>query len=462
MATHHVIIGGGPAATNALETLREHDPQARITLVCDEPAHSRMALPYWLSSQIPREHTMTADDGYYDRLQIEARIGSRVTGIDHAAKQLSLANGESLGFDKLLVATGSSPTGLPVEGGELPGVQPLWTLDDTAGALSAVDGKSEPRVVLVGAGFIGFIVLNAMHKRGWRLAVVEREAQVLPRMLDAGAAGVVEAWLQSRGVAVHTGATVQAIRAPNGEAKVVELDNGQRLEADLVIVATGVRPNLECVQGSGIEVDEGILVDEHMRTSLTDVYAAGDVAQGPVLFDEAKAIHAIQPTAIDHGRVAAANMAGRDVRYPGSLSMNVLDACGLQCASYGNWGDARAEPMTIANPRDHVYRRLLWTGDEITGAIFIGRSNDLGMLTDVGMVKGIMQTRTRFGDWKAYLAENPFDIRRPYVATRVAEKLVGTTLLGRPARSRGFHYGGAGAQPAAGAAHAAYMTTRGG
>lgn len=461
MATHHVIIGGGPAATNALETLRDIDGQAEITLISDEPAHSRMALPYWLADRIPREHTLTADDAYFRKLNVKTHIGAQVTAIDGAGKQLTLSDGATVAFDNLLIATGSSPLGLPLPGADLPGVQPLWTLQHTADALAATAGKSKPRVVLIGAGFIGFIVLNAMYKRGWDLSVVEREDHVLPRMLNSDAAALVEDWLSSKGVALHTGASVQSIeQAGNGSGsgeKTVKLEGGQSIAADLVIIATGVKPNLDCVQGSGIKTDQGILVDERMQTSIAGIYAAGDVAQGPALFSSGKEIHAIQPTAIDHGRIAAANMAGQNIAYGGSLSMNVLDVCGLQCASYGNWNDAGAEAMSISNNKEHIYRSLLWSGDQISGTVFVGKANDLGMLTDIGMVKGIMQTQTRLGHWKQFLADNPHDIRRPYIAAKVADKLAATTLLGKPARARQYQHRGLAPQPAVGSAHASYV-----
>jgi hypothetical protein len=153
-------------------------------------------------------------------------------------------------------------------------------------------------------------------------------------------------------------------------------------------------------------------------------------------------VHAIQPTAVDHGRVAGANMAGQDIRYPGSLLMNILDVCGLQCASFGRWGE-QTEHMTIRNPDRPVYRRLLWTGDHITGAVFVGPATELGMLNDVGMVKGIIQTQTPLGWWKEFLRENPFDVRRPYIAVQVGKKLVETSLLGRPSKPRQYRYQGA-------------------
>jgi NAD(P)H-nitrite reductase large subunit len=438
--TRHLIIGGGPAAINAIETIRDFDGGAsQITLVSDEPAYARMVLPYYLANQIPEKQVFTADDAYYEALHVERLIGQRVTRIEPQGKSVTLQDGRTLQFDDLLIATGSSAVIPPIPGADLPGVYPLWTLAHTEAVLRAAEGKARPEVVLVGAGFIGFIVLNAMYKRGWKLHVVEIADHVLPRMLDAESARLVERWLEKKSVALHLGTTVQGIAA-NGDRKSVRLSSGRGIDADVVVVATGIRPNLDLVQGSGIRVDQGILVNDRMQTNFPFIYAAGDVAQGPDLLGDQPAVHAIQPTAVDHGRIAGANMAGRDLRYPGSLLMNILDACGLQCVSYGRWAEPGAEAMTISNPDRPVYRKLLWTGDQVTGAVFVGPANDLGMLNDVGMVKGIMQTRTGLGAWKDFLRDNPFDVRRPYVATKVGQKLAATTLLGKPSRPRGFRF----------------------
>jgi NADPH-dependent 2,4-dienoyl-CoA reductase/sulfur reductase-like enzyme len=462
---HHVIIGGGPAATNAIETIREFDGgQSKITLISDEPAHSRMALPYWLSGNITEAQTHTGDAAYFARLGVATRFGARVASIDPKGKSVTLADGGTLAFDDLLIATGSSPVRPPIAGADLPGVTPLWSIAHTdlvlkhAAALSPA-GRT-PRVVLVGAGFIGFIVLNAMHKRRWQLTVVEREGQVLPRMLDAAATGHVQRWLAARNVAVHCGTTVREIRTQPDGAKSVLLADGRSLPADIVILATGIRANVDLVKGSGIVTDEAIVVNDRMQTNYAHVYAAGDVAQGPVLFGNGNAVHPIQPTAVDHGRVAGANMAGRDVRYPGSLSMNVVDVCGLQGASFGRWNDAAAEATTIDNPGGFVYRKLLFTGDVVSGAIFTGQADDLGMLTDVGMVKGLMQTQTGLGPWKRHLQQHPFDIRRAYVGCGVAARLAETTLTGRPARARQYRSGAAEPKVPANPAHAVFVARR--
>lgn len=460
--THHVIAGAGPAALNAIETIRDIDGgQARISLVCDEPPYSRMVLPYWLAGRISEGQVFTADDAYLDRLKVERHFGRRVAAVDGGGKKVSLDNGQTLAFDNLLIATGSSATLPPVAGTDLPGVQPLWTLEDAHAALRAAEGIMTPEVLFVGAGFIGFTVINAFFKRGWRLHIVEMAPHVLPRMLDRQSAGLVERWLQAKGVGLYTGTTAQAIEAA-GRRKRVKLADGRTVECDVVVLATGIRPNMDFLKGSGIAVDQAILVDERMRTNVPGVYAAGDVAQGPDLYGERPAVHALQPTAVDHGRIAGANMAGQDVRYPGSLLMNILDVCGLQCASFGRWSDAAAETMTILNPERPVCRKLLWTGDRITGAVFVGPASDLGMLNDVGMVKGLLQTRTALGAWKEYLKANPFDIRRPYVGLRVGEKLAGSTLLGRPSKPRDYRYEGRqpGPQVTNAEAHGAYVRAK--
>ncbi len=461
--TRHLIIGGGPAAINAIETIREFDGGvSQITLVSDEPAYSRMVLPYYLAKQIPLKQVFTADAGYYDRLKVNREVGQQVTKIDPKAKTATLKDGRTLSFDNLLIATGASPTTPPIPGANLPGVHPLWTLAQTEAVLKAADGKPNPEVVFVGAGFIGFIVLNAMYKRGWKLHVVEIAEHVLPRMLDADSAKLVEDWLKKKGISLHLGTTVKAISEGGGRKKVA-LANDTELAADVVVIATGIKANMELATSCGIKTDKGILVNDRMQTNYPFIYAAGDVAQGPDLLGGPAAVHAIQPTAIDHGRIAGANMAGKDIRYPGSLLMNILDCCGLQCASFGQWGDTGAEAMTIRNPDRPIFRKLLWTGDQITGAIFAGPANDMGMLNDVGMVKGIIQTRTALGAWKEFLRENPFDVRRPYVAAKVGQKLAGQTLLGRPSKPRGYRFQGR--QPAPQVtqpeAHAVYVNNKG-
>ncbi len=454
----HVIIGGGPAGMYALDTIRKLDENASITLISDEPAYSRMALPYYLSREIPEEHVLLGDESFFQEMRVDAHLTKRVTAIDPEQKGLTLDDASTLNFDMLLIATGSSPTrpGIPGVGG--PKVTTLWNLQESRDVVKqARDGTN---VVFIGAGFIGFIVLNALYKIGCQLSVIEIQEQILPRMLDRSSGSLAERWLTDKGIAVYTGATVTEISDLSDHRKAVRLSDGRSLTADLVIISTGVRPNTDLVQGSGIEVKEGILVNDRLQTNFPFIYAGGDVAQGPDLSTGRQAIHAIQPTSVDHGRVAGANMVGQTVRYPGSLIMNVLDVAGLHCSSFGLWQDDGREALVLQNPNRPIYRKVVWEDDRIVGAIFIGPAEDTAMLTDLGMVKGLIQTKASLGAWKGHLKKYPLDIRRPYVASRVAEQLLRSTSLGRPSTDLRFRYLGLKPETRPTEAHHAMISTR--
>lgn len=434
MAVKHVIVGAGPAGTYAIDTIRALDPEAEITLVCDEPAYARMALPYFLAGQVPEAQTLTADDAYFQRQRVNALIGVRATVLDTSKQELGLSDGRRLTYDRLLLATGSTAQRLDIPGADEPGVETLWTLADANAALA----NTKSSACLIGAGFIGFIILNALHKRGLRLSVVEIADHVLPRMLDADAAKMVEGYLVGQGIDVRTGQEVSAIRA--GSLKNVVFKSGESVSADLVVLATGIRANTELARAAGIETGAGIRINQRCQTSAPGVYAAGDCAEGLDLLTGDPVVHAIQPTAVDHGRVAGANMAGKIVDYPGSLSLNILDVCGLQCASFGRWDGTGLESQVISNPDLPIYRKIVWDGDRIVGAIFAGPMNDVCMLNDVGMVKGFIQTRAELERWKEYIYDFPADLRRPYVGAGIPAMLVEQTLLGAPAEPRVFRY----------------------
>lgn len=435
MATRQVIIGGGPAGMNAIETIRGYDANASITLISNEPAYARMALPYVISGQIQEQQVLTGDDGYFSRLGVTTKFGCRVTGINSTGKSVTLSDGSSVDYDNLLIATGSSPQKLTIPGSDGAGVYNLWTIDDARKTIASMKGDVE--VAFIGAGFIGFIILNALYKLGAKLHVIELENQVLPRMLDAQGASLVDAWLSKHAVTTHTGVKVTEITHGSNN-KTVKLSDGSAIQADIVIMATGIRTNIDFVKGSGLKTNQGILIDRSCRTNIANVYAAGDVAEGPDLSTGGNAVHAIQPTAVDHGRIAGANMAGQAVVYPGSLLINILDVCGLQCASFGLWKGDGFETTTSVNTTRPIYRKLVWNGDKLVGSILLGPADDVAMLNDMGMIKGLIQAGTALGAWKHHIQENPTDIRRPYVATKTAEKLLAVTTLGKPAAHRSY------------------------
>jgi NAD(P)H-nitrite reductase large subunit len=435
MATRHVIVGGGTAGVNAIRAIRAYDRgAAEVLLVSAERPYSRMVLPYYLGRSIAESHVFTATPGHLAQLQVQAHLGRRAASLDTAANRLTLEDGTRIEYDDLLIATGSSAVKAPVPGADLPGVHSFWTLPQARGVVAAI--REGSHVVMVGAGFIAFTILNAIRALRARLTVVEIAPQILPRMIDAAGAELVEAWLTRHGVEIRAGATLVAIEEAEGRRR-LKFREGSDLLADVVIMATGIRTNLEWLNGSGVGVNRGILVDDHLRSSVGNVYAAGDVAEGRDLVTGRPAVHAIEPTAVEHGRVAGANMAGRDLAYRGSLLMNIVDVCHLDIASFGAWDDPAAEVVAATRPERWAYRKLLWKGERLIGAMLLGRADDLWTTNDVGMLKGLVQAGHGLGAWKERLRRHPFDIKPAFIASGTTARLLPETILGHPSSPPG-------------------------
>ena len=435
MPVRHLIVGGGTAGMNAMRTIREEEREpSEITLVSAERPYSRMVLPYYLDRSITESHVFTATAANLDRWKVKRLIGRRAASLDVKANVCTLDDGTRVEYDDCLIATGSSAARAPVPGAEGRGVHSFWTLDEARRVLDSVTPGSH--VVMVGAGFISFTILNSILSLGAKLTVVELAPRILPRMIDATGAELVEGWLKAHGVTVRTNVKLAKIEDAK-DRKRLKFSAGPDLLADVVVMATGIRTNLDWLKGSGVEVQQGIVVDEHLRSNVPNVYAAGDVAQGRDLISGQTAVHAIEPTAQEHGRVVGANMAGRDVRYRGSLIINIVEVCHLDAASFGAWDDARAEAMTGLKKDRNAYRKLLFTGERLTGAIIIGRSNDIWTTNDVGMLKGLVQSGQPLGRYQEHLRRDPFDVKTAFIAAKTTSALLPETVLGRPSKAPG-------------------------
>lgn len=434
MARRHLIIGGGTAGMNAIRTIREEESErSEITLVSAEKPYSRMVLPYYLDRSIAESHVFTATAAVLAGWGVKTLVGRRATHLDAQGSVVTLDDGTKVEYDDCLIATGSSPVKAPVPGADLPGVHSFWTMDQCRALIA--DIRPGSHVVMVGAGFISFTILNSILALGAKLTVVEIAPTILPRMIDATGARLVEAWLGTHGVTVRTGARLTRI-ADARARKRLSFAKGADLTADTVVMATGIRANLEWLKDSGVRVRQGVLVDDHLRSNVATVYAAGDVAEGADRISGAPVVHAIEPTAQEHGRVVGANMAGQDVRYRGSLVMNIVEVCHLDVASFGAW-ESGADVATGLHADRPAYRKLLFTGDRLTGAIILGRSSDVWTTNDIGMLKGLVQTQVPLGRWKSHLQANPFDIKPAYIAAKTTERLLPETVLGRPSKAPG-------------------------
>jgi len=406
----HVIIGNGPAGVVAAETLRRYDPQAEITLIGDEAEapYSRMAIPYFLNGSIPDQGTHLRKAGdHYERHGIHLRQGS-VVRVEPESQTVVFADDSELGYDRLLVASGCHPVRPPLPGIDLPGVHTCWTLADARSiAERAAPGS---RVLQIGAGFIGCIIMEALCARGVKLTVVEMGDRMVPRMMTAKAGTMIRHWVEKKGVAVHVNAGVTKIVA-KGDALVATLSDGATVETDVIICAAGVRPNVAFLAGSGIAMGHGVHVDEHMRTDVRNIYAAGDVTEASGFHTGERELNAIQPNAADQARVAAINMAGGEARFQGALAINVLDTLGMISTSFGQWwGVEGGESVERVDDKNYRYLSLQFKDDVLVGATSIGRTDHVGAL------RGLVQGRMRLGPWKEKLLKDPTQFMAAYVS----------------------------------------------
>ena len=443
----HVILGAGPAGVIAAETIRKNAPHDDIVIVGDEAEspYSRMAIPYLLMGNVGESGThLRHTAAHFSNLRIAIRQ-ARCTGVDTARRSVTLSDGSVLLFDTLLIATGSTPMSPPIPGIDTPDVHPCWTLADARAIISKA--KRGQRVVQMGAGFIGCIIMEALASRGVELTVVEMGDRMVPRMMGPTAGGMIKAWCEKKGVSVHTGARVESISAAPARGAAaqrgllgkivdlvtggsaddadtdagrggwrVKLSTGKTLGADLIISATGVKPNIGFLEGAGVKCLLGVLTDEHMQTSVPGVYAAGDCAEA---FDKVSGktiVSAIQPNAADQAYVAAMNMAGRKAVLKGVTQINVLDTLGLVSTSFGDWqGVPGGEHVELTDREAGRHLSLQFMGDVLVGC------NSLGWYDHVGVMRGLVEGQIHLGQWKDTLMKDPTQLMPAYLACAQAQ-----------------------------------------
>ena len=418
--THHLILGAGPAGVIAAETIRKQAPADSITIVGDEgePPYSRMAIPYLLIGKVGESGTYLRKSAtHFSDLRIKL-LQTRVERIDTARKMVALANGETVSFDTLLIATGSHPVQPPIPGIDSAGVHTCWTLADARAIMDLA--KPGARVLQLGAGFIGCIIMEALSARGVKLSVVEMGDRMVPRMMGPTAGGMIRDWVEAKGVEVFTGTRVESIQA--GTPLQVRLSNGQTVAADLVISAAGVRPAIGFLKDSGITCLLGVLTDEHLQTNVPGIYAAGDCAEAFDKVSGKAVVSAIQPNAAEQARVAALNMVafarGKALaaELKGVTQINVLDTLGLISTSFGDWqGVPGGEHVELTDKAAGRHLSLQFKDDVLVGC------NSVGWTDHVGVMRGLVEGQVRLGAWKDALLQDPTQLVAAYLGSAQAQ-----------------------------------------
>lgn len=382
--THYAIVGNGVCGMEAALLLRAREAEARITLVSDEHDHlfSRPALMYVFAGQTSLRDTEPYDRGLYERLRFE-RVRRRVAAVDAPGHALVFDDGARLGYDRLLLATGSRGRPAPWPGSGGPGLHCFVTLGDLEGLDR--EARKGQRAVVIGGGLIGVEVAEVLRDRGLHVTFVVRENWYFPLALDKNEAELVSEHMRHHGVDVRLGVNVQEIVRAEGRIRSVRLETGEDLRADLVAVAIGVVPNTGFLAGSAVELSKGgaVEVDDALRSKAPDVWAAGDCAN-VTWFDGSRRPEQLWYTARDQGRVAARSMLGDDVAYRRGTWYNSAKFFDVEWTTAGwvpvllNWDNTPIDPGPGVRswfqrlPGRPVSQRVVLQGDRVVGFNFLG------------------------------------------------------------------------------------------
>jgi nitrite reductase (NADH) large subunit len=398
--TTYVIIGNGVAGNAAAENLRRYDPEGKIVIFSreDRPFYYVPALPEYLAGDKQADQIIIHPQTWYDQRRIELHLATPITRIDAARKLVETAKGETFQFDKLLLATGGKSFIPPFKGADSPGVFTLKTLAD-ADRLKQAAAKATT-AVLIGGGLLGLEAGNGLRKLGLNVIVVEFFPRLLPRQMDVPGAAILQELMENMGFTFHLGATTEEI-LPGPDGLQVCLKSGERIKADLVLISAGVRADLTLAQALGLEVDKGVKVDDTMKTSRDDIYAAGD------LIEHQGRVYGIWSAAQEQGTVAGAAMARHEAKYAGTLPSNVLKVVGIDLMAAGDIDpEGKLEAVIQEDKAQKTYRKLVIRDNRLMGAILLGDIR--GNVEIQAAIKG----QKDISALKSALAQADFDFKR--------------------------------------------------
>jgi NAD(P)H-nitrite reductase large subunit len=404
-ANTFVIIGNSAAGLAAIEAVREQDKGSKIINISCEPyprPYSRCLLSYYLSGSINKERIWIRPESYYKDLEVEPILGIAVTLIDEKNKKIRLSNNRVINYDKLLFATGASPKRLNIKGIEKKGVFYLRTLEDADRILAMLNEVKD--VAVLGGGLIGIRAATSLSKQAKAVQIVVKSSHVFSQILDFESADMIRRHLQANGIKILTGLEAVEILGKD-RVNGVLLDDGTKLECQLIIIGKGVLSNVDLLKGK-VKINEGILVDERLRTSDESIYAAGDVIETLDVFEERTTVNAIWPIAVRQGKSAGLNMAGRtDVICGGSYGMNSIDFFGMSCISFGVTRPKteqfdgstsltinpeqgrRVEELTKANFSKNIYRKIVLKDNKVVGAVLVNDIEKHGVILNLALEK---------------------------------------------------------------------------
>jgi nitrite reductase (NADH) large subunit len=364
--TTYLIIGNGAAGNTAAAAIRKHDQDGPIHIFCKEsyPFYYVPSLPEYLAGEKELQQFTIHDLGWYEKNRLDLHLKTEITRIDPDRKVVETRQGETYHYDKLLLATGSYSFVPPIKGADVEGVYTLKNFDDARTIRERA--RDCRRAGLIGGGLLGLEAGNGLRKAGLKVTVVEFFPRLLPRQMDVPGAALLQKQMEEMGFTFFLGAKTQEI-IQDSSGLTLALESGEKIPADLVLISAGVRPELTLAQSLGLEIDKGVKVDDAMRTSREDIFAAGDLVEHRGRF------YGIWPACLEQGAVAGAVMAGQEAKYEGTVPANILKVVGIDLFSAGDIDvDGNLEAVVRKDESKKTYRKLVIKDNILVGAILLG------------------------------------------------------------------------------------------
>ncbi|MDR2593080.1 MAG: FAD-dependent oxidoreductase [Chitinispirillales bacterium] len=368
----YVIIGNSAAGIGAVEGIRQVDKDGEITVVANEPHHtySRPLISYLLLGKVTEEKMRYRNDGFYSENRVDM-LHAVATGIDTGKQQVILSDDKRVPYNKLLIATGSQPFVPPFDGLDSVTDKVTFMSLDDARKLGGMINKNK-RVLIIGAGLIGLKCAEGIAAKAASITVLDLAPRILSSILDDDGAKTVQTHLESKGIKFKLAASTKKF-----EGNTAVLDDGDKIDFDVLVLAVGVRPNTALLKDIA-KIDRGIVVDEKSRTTASDIYAAGDCTQTLDVSSGQSKIMALLPNAYMQGECAGINMAGGEKAFNKAIPMNAIGFFGLHIVTAGNYV---GEVYSGGGKGD--YKKLFYSDNKLNGYILIGNVEKAGIYTSL-------------------------------------------------------------------------------
>jgi nitrite reductase (NADH) large subunit len=395
----YVIVGNGVAGARAAVKIREADQKGDIRIFTEEayPFYYRVRFPEYVAGEVTIQNLTIHTKEFYQSKEVSIHLEEGIIEVNSQKKEVTSQKGKTYPYDLLLMATGGYAFVPPIKGTEKKGVFTLRTMKDAIGMKEFSEGVKQ--AILIGGGLVGLETGGALLRRGIKVAVIEYNPRILPRQMDPEGAKILQGKMESMGFSFFLNGQSEEILGKETVER-LRLKDGRTVEGQMVVISAGVKPNIKLAQTMGLEIKNGILVNDKLETKTEDIFAAGDVAE------HRGRVYGIWPASQKQGETAGMNMAGGNAPYEGTVVSNTLKVMGIDLTASGDI-DAEGKLECVETDRaKNVYRKVAFKEDKIVGCILLGN------IKGNSEILNAIEKQVNVKDMRSLILEEDFDFKK--------------------------------------------------